>query len=78
MLAGEKLKELSALCRAILITHEATIASMADQHFHVTRKGDETEVYEITGEDRVREIARMLAGSESREALDHAKALLGA
>ncbi|MCL2684677.1 MAG: DNA recombination protein RecN, partial [Synergistaceae bacterium] len=78
LLAGEKLKELSARCRTILITHEATIASMADQHFHVTRKGNETEVYEITGEDRIREIARMLAGSESREAMEHAKALLHA
>ena len=78
LLAGEKLKEISALCRTILITHEATIAAMAAQHFLVTRRGDETEVYEITGENRVREIARMLAGSESREAIDHAKALLEA
>ncbi|MDR3076681.1 MAG: AAA family ATPase [Synergistaceae bacterium] len=78
LLAGEKLKELSANCRTILITHEATIAAMADQHFLVTRHGDETEVYEITGDDRVREIARMLAGSESKEAVDHAKALLNA
>jgi len=78
LLAGEKLRELSANCRTILITHEATIAAMAEQHFLVRRKGDETEVHEITGEDRVREIARMLAGSESKEALDHAKALLDA
>jgi DNA repair protein RecN (Recombination protein N) len=78
LLAGEKLRELSNGCRTILITHEATIAAMADQHFVVKRKGDETEVYEIEGEDRVREIARMLAGSESREAMDHARALLDA
>jgi DNA repair protein RecN (Recombination protein N) len=78
LLAGEKLRNLSAHCRTILVTHEATIAAMADQHFLVKKKGDETEVHEITGEDRVREIARMLAGSESREAMDHAKALLDA
>jgi DNA repair protein RecN (Recombination protein N) len=78
LLAGEKLRELSNGCRTILITHEATIAAMADQHFVVKRKGDETEVYEIEGEDRVREIARMLAGSESKEAMDHARALLDA
>jgi DNA repair protein RecN (Recombination protein N) len=77
LLAGEKLRELSKNCRTILITHEATIASMAGQHFVVTRTGDETTVREISGEERAREIARMLAGSESREALDHARSLLG-
>jgi DNA repair protein RecN (Recombination protein N) len=76
LLAGEKLRGLSKNCRTILITHEATIAAMADQHFVVTRTGDETEVYEITGDARAREIARMLAGSESREAMEHARALL--
>jgi DNA repair protein RecN (Recombination protein N) len=77
LLAGEKLRELSRGRRTVLITHEATIAAMADQHFVVTRNGDDTEVREITGEAREREIARMLAGSESREAMEHARALLG-
>ncbi|MDR2780200.1 MAG: AAA family ATPase [Synergistaceae bacterium] len=76
LLAGEKLRELSRHCRTILITHEATIAAMADQHFVVTRNGDETGVNETTGEDRAREIARMLSGSESKEAMEHARALL--
>ena len=76
LLAGEKLKEISENCRTILITHEATIAAMADQHFVVTRTGDETEIREISGDSRAREIARMLAGSESREAMEHARSLL--
>jgi DNA repair protein RecN (Recombination protein N) len=76
LLAGEKLKEISENCRTILITHEATIAAMADQHFVVTRTGDETEIREISGDERAREIARMLAGSESREAMEHARSLL--
>ncbi|MDR1137423.1 MAG: AAA family ATPase [Synergistaceae bacterium] len=76
LLAGEKLRELSRHCRTILITHEATIAAMADQHFIVTRNGDETEVNETTGESRAKEIARMLSGSESKEAMEHARALL--
>lgn len=76
LLAGEKLRELSRSCRTILITHEATIAAMAEGHFLVSRHGDETEVREITGTDRELEIARMLAGSDSPEALDHARALL--
>lgn len=77
VLAGEKLRELSARCRTVLITHEAAIAAMADQHFLVSRLDDETEITEITGAEREKEIARMLAGDESSaEALKHAKFLL--
>lgn len=76
LLAGEKLREISRNCRMILITHEATIAAMADQHFLVRRTGDETEIAEITGGEREAEIARMLSGSDSREALEHARSLL--
>lgn len=79
VLAGEKLRELSSRCRTVLITHEAAIAAMADQHFLVKRTGDDTEIVEIDGAQREKEIARMLAGDEeSREALEHAKALLEA
>jgi DNA repair protein RecN (Recombination protein N) len=77
LLAGKKLRELSRGCRTILITHEATIAAMADQHFVVERRSDLTEVRDVEGDERVAEIARMLAGSESREAMDHARSLLG-
>lgn len=77
VLAGEKLKELSRRCRTILITHEAAIAAMADQHFLVKREGEDTLILEIKGPAREKEIARMLAGDEeSQEALDHARVLL--
>ena len=78
LLAGYKLRELSKRCRTILITHQATIAAMADQHFVVKRTGDDTEISEVAGEAREREIARMLSGDEeSKKALEHARALLG-
>ena len=77
LLAGYKLRELSERCRTILITHEATIAAMADQHFLVKRISDDTLISEVNGEVRAREIARMLSGDESsREALEHARSLL--
>ena len=77
LLAGYKLKELSQKCRTILITHEATIAAMADQHYLVERTGDDTNIKEVKGAEREREIARMLAGDEtSTEAIKHAHALL--
>ena len=76
MLTARKLQELSLRCQIILITHEATIAAIAGQHFVVKRHGDDTDVLEITGEEREYEIARMLAGTETPEALKHARALL--
>jgi DNA repair protein RecN (Recombination protein N) len=77
LLAGCKLRELSRRCRTVLITHEATIAAMADKHFLVRREGDETYISQISGEASEREIARMLAGDEtSREAIEHARSLL--
>ena len=77
LLAGYKLRELSERCRTVLITHEATIAAMADQHFLVKRLGDDTMISEVSGVDRESEIARMLSGDEtSHEALEHARSLL--
>lgn len=75
--AGRKLRDLSERCQVVLVTHEAAIAALAEQHFLVERDGDGSRVIEISGERRVEEIARMLAGTEnSPEALSHARALL--
>ena len=50
---------------------------MADQHFLVKRTADDTVISEIKGDEREKEIARMLAGDEtSNEALKHAQSLL--
>ena len=77
LLAGYKLRALSKRCRTILITHQASIAAMADQHFVVKRSADNTEITEVSGAAREKEIARMLSGNEdSPEALEHAKSLL--
>jgi len=77
LLAGYKLKDLSEKCQVLLITHEATIAALATQHFVVTREGDQTFVNEVEDEIRVREIARMRSGdADSPEACAHARRLL--
>jgi DNA repair protein RecN (Recombination protein N) len=78
-LTGLKLKQLASRVQVILITHEASIAALADQHYLVERTGNESKVILINGERRVREIARMLSGrAEAQEALAHARKLLGA
>jgi DNA repair protein RecN (Recombination protein N) len=76
-LTGLKLRELAHHVQVILITHEASIAAMADRHYKVERRGDLSTVGPVDGEERVREIARMLSGrSDDEEALAHARKLL--
>jgi len=77
VLAGYALKELSHRCQVILVTHEASIAALAEQHFKVEREGDISRVVEVDFQQRVGEIARMLAGDPSDpEAIRLATSLL--
>lgn len=77
VLAGYKLKQLSEKCQVILITHEASIASIADSHFVIRKEDTESMIEEVTEEKRVTEIARMLSGDFNlSEARDHARKLL--
>ena len=80
VLAGMKLKELSRRCQVLLVTHEASIAALGDAHILIQRSAQgESQVRFIDGEERVREIARMLSGSpDLEEAQKHARTLLGA
>lgn len=77
VLAGFKLQELSRRCQVILVTHEATIAALAEHHYMVRKNGESVEAVRLGEEERVSEIARMLSGdSRLPEALEHAKKLL--
>lgn len=81
-LVGYKLRELSSNRQMIAITHLPQIAGLADYHVKVNKqpmKGEmETELVELTGDDRIREIATMLSGgSVTESALDQAKNLVG-
>ena len=79
VLSGEKLKELSRRTQVILVTHEASIAALGDRHILVRREGGESHIGIVEGEERVREIARMLSGSPGlAEAQEHARRLLSA
>lgn len=82
---GRRLARLAQSAQVIVVTHLAQVASWADSQFVVTKEppdadddevGVITTVAQVTGEARVREIARMLSGSESDTSLDHARELL--
>ena len=78
---GRRLARLAVTAQVIVVTHLPQVASWADRQFVVAKGregGDavETLVRQVEGEDREREIARMLAGSESTTSLKHAQELL--
>jgi DNA repair protein RecN (Recombination protein N) len=79
VLSGLKLRELSRRCQVILVTHEASIAALGDCHYVVRKQEGESHVFRAEGEERVRELARMLSGDPNLpEAQEHARTLLKA
>ena len=76
------LEELGRDRQILCITHLPHIASRASTHFRVLKEdrgaATETRVERVEGEERVREVARMLGEDGARgAAVDHARELLG-
>jgi DNA repair protein RecN (Recombination protein N) len=78
---GRRLKKLSAGYQVLCVTHLSQIAGFADAHYFV----DKTErqgltfasIAELSDEERVQELARMLSGEHvTGAALEHARQLL--
>ncbi len=69
--------------QVVVVTHLAQVAAFADTHIVVDKRraGQDTgvtasDVRVVTGDERRAELARMLAGSDSPTALEHAAELL--
>jgi DNA repair protein RecN (Recombination protein N) len=78
---GKRLALLARNSQVIVVTHLAQVASWADNHLVVTKSetGSVTQsnIIEVTGSERRREIARLLSGQdESISAQEHAGELL--
>ncbi len=78
---GDIMKELGTVMQVITITHLPQIAAKGNTHFYVYKneQGDvtETHIRQLTKEERIREIAQMLSGTEfSEAAIANAKELL--
>ncbi|GAA4413731.1 DNA repair protein RecN [Fodinibacter luteus] len=77
---GARLAALARHAQVVVVTHLAQVAAHADRHLvversddgHVTRSG----VHAVEGEARVAELARMLGGSGTEAALEHARDLM--
>lgn len=78
---GRLMKQLGADRQVLAVTHLPQVAACADHHHVVSKRTTDgtvrSEVHEITGETRVVEIARMLAGERlSDTSLAHAQEML--
>ena len=69
---GIKLKEIGRGAQVICVTHSAQIASLADNHFHISKKETDgraqTSLTRLDREGRENEIARILGGIEITDA----------
>ncbi|WP_369141183.1 DNA repair protein RecN [Modestobacter versicolor] len=80
---GRRLARLAAEHQVVVVTHLAQVAAFADTHVVVDKSPDTaqgvtaTDIRAVLGEDRVRELARMLSGlTDSDTGQAHARELL--
>ena len=80
-IVGKELRALGKSRQVFCITHLAQVAAQGDQHMQVSKLNRDgltiTEVQPLPGEERVKEIARMIGGVEiSQQTLAHAEDML--
>lgn len=78
---GARLNRLSSSNQSLVVTHSAQVAGYADKHFKISKSVTDdktiTNVHEITGDDKINEIARIISGAEiTPEAIATAKTLI--
>lgn len=76
---AQVLGRLAQTHQVIVVTHLAQVAVMGDRHYLVSKSAGavpETTIREISGDERVREVARMLSGDETEASLAHAREML--
>jgi len=80
---GKRLARLATRVQVIVVTHLPQVAAYANKHVRVNKAPDieagftTSDVTELTGECRISELARMLAGhADSSSAREHARELL--
>lgn len=78
---GEKIGRLAKDMQVLCVTHLPQVAAFADQHFQVAKVESAgrtaTSLLSLRGDDRVREMARMLGGAQITDrTLEHARELL--
>jgi DNA repair protein RecN (Recombination protein N) len=80
-MVGRRLCELGEHRQVLCVTHLPQVASLADQHFRISKVTDgkttRTGLHALSREERVDELARMLGGVEiTQKTLEHAAEML--
>lgn len=78
---GQRLNRLASASQALVITHSAQVAGFADRHFKIEKTATDntttTRVREISGDERLNEIARIISGASiTPESLTMAQTLI--
>ena len=80
-MVGRRLQELGSKRQVLCVTHLPQVASLAGQHFRISKVSDgkatRTGVVVLGKEERIEELARMLGGVEiTQKTIDHAAEML--
>lgn len=80
-IVGNKLQDLAANHQVISITHLPQIAAKGDHNYRIYKESNDSETFayveEITGEDKLMEIARLLGGTKITKAtIENARELI--
>lgn len=74
---GRILRDLAAHTQVLCVTHAPQVAALGQNHMRVSKDGDHTDIQPLSDNDRVEELARMLAGADiNTKARTYAKELL--
>lgn len=78
---GLMLKKIASKKQVFCVTHSAQVSSLSDAHLKVTKQTENgrtyTRVTELCGEEKVREVARIISGMDITEAsIDSARELI--
>lgn len=78
---GEKLSAVARTKQVLCVTHSPHIAGRGEKHFYIEKRVMDDQTYtfvrELSGEERIRELARMLGGSADDEITrSHAEKIL--
>jgi DNA repair protein RecN (Recombination protein N) len=65
---GERLARLAESCQVLVVTHSPQVAARGNSHWRITKDGSQnasaTQADNLDDQDRIEEIARMLAGAQ--------------
>jgi DNA repair protein RecN (Recombination protein N) len=80
-MVGRRLQEIGENRQVLSVTHLPQVASLADQHFRISKvtdgKSTRTGLQVLGNDERIEELARMLGGVEiTQKTLDHAAEML--